>query len=449
MLEFKTFGEIDLNNTPIVLLGCGHFFTAETLDGHMDMAKVYEMDLEGEFVGLREVSGGSFQSTLRCPDCQCSVQQYATQRYNRVINRTVIDEMSKRFLVSGKARLQELEGKTLALELDADKSRKDLLNLIKGDGMNLKPVQSLGIMRELEDRSKKFNKLAREVASFVNSSTEKDQPVRKLHDATVKALRARESISESMDGLAINGVPMVSRDRRIILGSLVVQIKVHFISLTDRLEIGQKVDTMLNNNVGEENPGSNTVKLATAFFKSCENCMVDCQAENLPKLNVETRLYYSRVARLYQSYVSATKSPSVVQAADHVKRAKKLLNEAQKLCSLGFQNADTMQRAVEQTLRLLGQAWYEPMSADELAIVKAAMVSGRDGLATHSGHWYNCQNGHPVSYDTQSCWDNYHRSADNKWPSLRLASAACPWSRPDALSAVLPSVGNITHRQPV
>ena len=249
MLEFKTFGEINLNNTPIVLLAAA---TAETLDGHMDMANVDEMDLEGEFVGLRDISGGSFQSTLRCPDCQCSIQQYATQRYNRVINRTVIDEMSKRFLVSGKARLHELEGKTLALELDSDKSRKDLLNLIKGDKINLKPVQSLGIMKELEDRGKKFNKLARDVASFVNSSTEKDQPIRKLHDATVKAIRARESISESMDGLAINGVPMVSRDRRIILGSLVAQIKVHFISLTDRLEIGQKFDIMLNNNFGEE-----------------------------------------------------------------------------------------------------------------------------------------------------------------------------------------------------
>ncbi|KAL4954401.1 hypothetical protein BDW69DRAFT_183532 [Aspergillus filifer] len=26
-----------------------------------------------------------------------------------------------------------------------------------------------------------------------------------------------------------------------------------------------------------------------------------------------------------------------------------------------------------------------------------AMVSGRVGMATHSGHWYNCENGHPFA----------------------------------------------------
>jgi hypothetical protein len=33
MLEFKDYAEIDLDETPVVGLACGHFFTAETLDG--------------------------------------------------------------------------------------------------------------------------------------------------------------------------------------------------------------------------------------------------------------------------------------------------------------------------------------------------------------------------------------------------------------------------------
>jgi hypothetical protein len=35
----KTYKEIDLGETPIAALGCGHFFTAETLDGHMGMER--------------------------------------------------------------------------------------------------------------------------------------------------------------------------------------------------------------------------------------------------------------------------------------------------------------------------------------------------------------------------------------------------------------------------
>lgn len=33
MIELKEYGEIDLDETPVIALPCGHFFTAETLDG--------------------------------------------------------------------------------------------------------------------------------------------------------------------------------------------------------------------------------------------------------------------------------------------------------------------------------------------------------------------------------------------------------------------------------
>jgi len=33
MIEFKEYGEIDLDETPVIALACEHFFTAETLDG--------------------------------------------------------------------------------------------------------------------------------------------------------------------------------------------------------------------------------------------------------------------------------------------------------------------------------------------------------------------------------------------------------------------------------
>jgi len=105
----KTYREINPDTEPTVVLGCGHFFTAETLDGLMGMGEVYLMDGNGEFTGLKDVSAELSRSIPRCPDCQCPVRQHATQRYNRMINRAVIDEMSKRFLVNGQDELQVLE----------------------------------------------------------------------------------------------------------------------------------------------------------------------------------------------------------------------------------------------------------------------------------------------------------------------------------------------------
>ena len=40
----KTYSEVDLNETPKVVLGCSYFFTAETLDGHIRIMEVYTID---------------------------------------------------------------------------------------------------------------------------------------------------------------------------------------------------------------------------------------------------------------------------------------------------------------------------------------------------------------------------------------------------------------------
>ena len=56
LLEIKTYGEINPDEAPIVVLGYGHLFTAETLDGLMGMGEVYLMDRNGEFTGLKDVS---------------------------------------------------------------------------------------------------------------------------------------------------------------------------------------------------------------------------------------------------------------------------------------------------------------------------------------------------------------------------------------------------------
>jgi hypothetical protein len=152
----KTYGEIDLDETPIVILGCGHFFTAETLDGHMGMREVYAGDGCGGFTGLQDVSTVLARSMPRCPDCQCPVRQYATQRYNRVINRAVIDEMSKRFLVSGRAELRELEQQVADLERGFETSRSEIIRSSHQAKThftaNLTPAKASEITRLLKER---------------------------------------------------------------------------------------------------------------------------------------------------------------------------------------------------------------------------------------------------------------------------------------------------------
>jgi hypothetical protein len=73
------------------------------------------------------------------------------------------------------------------------------------------------------------------------------------------------------------------------------------------------------------------------------------------------------------------------------------LEKAAEICAQGFENARELLKAVDESIKLLRKEWYEEVTAEEIAAVKLAMVSGSGGIATHSGHWYNCANGHPVS----------------------------------------------------
>jgi hypothetical protein len=88
----KSYREINVNKTLVVVFGCDHFFMTESLDSILDVLEVSKVDKYRGFTRLKEVSGALAQSIPCCPNCKCPVRQFATQRYNRVINRAVNDE---------------------------------------------------------------------------------------------------------------------------------------------------------------------------------------------------------------------------------------------------------------------------------------------------------------------------------------------------------------------
>ncbi|KAI9752216.1 MAG: hypothetical protein M4579_005719 [Chaenotheca gracillima] len=398
----KSYGEIDLNDTPIVVLGCGHFFTTETLDGHMGIAEVYTQDAHGEYNGLQDVSAILARSVPRCADCQCPVRQYSTQRFNRVINKAVIDEMSKRFLVNGKEELRSLERQIVEIEHELENSRNVIISSIRvlsqRDESSPKTValwKKLDVGRQLEERHPKARKLEKAIQVFCRKVSDKNQPALKLHDATVHAARQR-SVDQMMTDLKVtDSVPAIPRDRRVTMGGRKVKTEIEHIMLTDRLSIAQVLKsepTCASINI----PGDAPERVVPLFFQDCWTFVHECGSESLPKLGVEGCLYYARIARLYESYCRSMNAGSD-QASDYVKAAKELLETATEWCLQPFENADGLSRAVEEARKLLDREWYEEVTAEELLAIKTAMISGPRGLATHSGHWYNCANGHPFA----------------------------------------------------
>ncbi|KAJ4354192.1 uncharacterized protein N0V89_005926 [Didymosphaeria variabile] len=399
----KTYVEIDIDEYPIVVLGCGHFFTAESLDGMIGLTEVYTSDKFGQINGLVDISGSLVIQIPRCPDCQLPVRQYVTQRYNRVINRAVIDELSKRFLVNGQAELRNLEKRVAAIEKELEISRAEItisnqtnngiLPLARGstDAQNRAVV-----FKKLQKRYGASFKLAKDVALFLRKVADRHQPAQKLHEATVHAIaNIRSSTLE--DAIASLGmhetIPLVERDRRVVLGGRILQIRIDCMVLEDKFRIPQAIR---KDEANPKLPGGLPETLTGSFLTSCSTFIRESTTANIPKLAVEASLYFATVAGMYQSS-GLTQEIDKAKAADYAAEAKVLLETALESCKLPFQNADKLAMAVEESLELLRRSRYEDVTAEELAMIKTAMVSGSRGIASHSGHWYNCVNGHPFA----------------------------------------------------
>ncbi|TGO66372.1 hypothetical protein BOTNAR_0062g00050 [Botryotinia narcissicola] len=390
LLELKLYKEIGLEDTPIIALACVHFFTAESLDGLAGISEVYQQNIHGDFTAIKETSSLA-SSVPQCPDCQCSLRQYATPRYNRVINRAVIDEISKRFLVSGQVEILELERKILYLEKEFESSAPGLMQVVE-EG-TWEEVKVYKLLEERDDRSRQLEKT---VMRFSERFKDKHQPATNLHNAIVTSFR-QQPLESVLSGLSIaEGVRKFPRDRRIAFAGTGAMLKVQYLTLANRFPIAQRLrlcDSSIKISGGPPD------QLAKPFFKSCLSYIESCRDESLSKLAVEGILYFSKIARLFVLYTRSdtnhetggNKFPSKTE------KAKSLLDEAKGLCEEGFQNAGSLLIAVENSIKHLGREWYEEVTKEELDAIRNAMVSGRGGIATHSGHWYECNKGHPFA----------------------------------------------------
>lgn len=436
----KTYGEIDLDENPIVALACGHFFTAETLDGHLQMSSVYEQDLHGEYVALQDISAELAQAVPRCPDCQCPIRQYSTQRYNRMVNRAVMDETSKRFLISGKDTLRALQQDLTGLEEGFEELDSKITAIL---GLNTTQQTTSETLKETMDirglcleRYAAVSKVRASIKSFCRQVSDKNQPARKLHDAQIHALRTRSIDRVMRDVRITETVPNIPRDYRITMGASLMALHCDSILLLDSFRFRQRlqsnntafsgIKSIKNSEISDEGPSPRR------FFEQCNLFTEQCSTQNLPKFAVEAALLYARVARAFQAWFHSPKTTNVKDTSKYVETAKALLDTANELCAQPFENASKLRVAVQESAKLLRREWYEEVTAEEKKAIRDAMVSGPRGIATHSGHWYNCAQGHPVSLTLtplHRCDKRDRLLMIMMGGSLRLASAVCRWKK--------------------
>ena len=392
-MEFKTYVEIDLEESPIVVLGCGHFFTGETLDGLVGLGEVYTVDKEGKFDGLKDVSGSLSRNVPFCA-CKRPIRQFATKRYNRLINRAVMDEICKRFLITGHEILDDLETRLSTEEdkLEDDRDNRDEVPPMKG-------------------RYKELEALQRYCKGLARRMGEDHQPTKVLIDAiaTSRSKTTGDPLSITRQMEALKLAPPAP-DSQIVLGAQLVEIQSQELRLQDAISIIRQLGQTL---IVKQWLKEQRLPSMPKFLDTCKRFIEQAKQSNLPRNVVAATLAFARVSQLFvwhaqsheQGQVPKSEEKEFANVEQRTNTARELLEDALNQCSR-FEESEELQECVEEMLELF-QTRYNRVTPEELASIKTAMVSGRGGFSSHSGHWYRCVNGHPVSsfnlLDTQQC----------------------------------------------
>ncbi|KAJ5123521.1 hypothetical protein N7448_009618 [Penicillium atrosanguineum] len=392
-LEMKPYSKINLDKNPIIVLGCGHFFTSESIDGMVGLDEVYTRDKDGKFGGLRDISASLASAVPSCPDCKLPIRQFVTKRYNRVINRAVMDETCKRFLTKGRADLENLQSRLNNIEADFNPTK-----------FAPSTSEKLRTSSKFSTRYVNCDRLEKEASAFSKMMEAEHQPTKRLIDAiAIYQLSPRDdivSISAQMNAMKI---AKREPDKQITLSARLIGIKALEIKFSDICGL-----------ISSSGISAISARLKlpqnslTLFLKNCRDLIVQANEGSLTRIVIVATLSFAKVAQMDRWYHRT--HPEETPNDPHLKEGYKglenlenraettrnLLDAALKLCDR-LENFPELQEKVQEMARLYEGPRYEEVTLKELHSIKTAMVSGRRGIATHSGHWYNCVNGHPFA----------------------------------------------------
>lgn len=236
MLEFSPYGSINLDESPILVLSCGHFFTNETLDGYLELHKAYSMDNQGNYTGFIDPEGQLDEQTPKCPTCRQPFLQYSVRRYGRVINRAAIMEMTRRFLASTSSQYKALADTVSGVEQNIYESRDSFLATISSPAMR-KPQTRKD--EELKKRLLPLAKISSRVVKFVENVDKQRQPANKLYEMTVSR-KAPLKLPETQIGATLYFRP----DTRLELLAKILQIRSTLLEVTELSSLAHHFTTV-------------------------------------------------------------------------------------------------------------------------------------------------------------------------------------------------------------
>ncbi|KAL7271872.1 hypothetical protein RUND412_005345 [Rhizina undulata] len=396
----QKYSEIDLDEEPVIVPSCGHFYTMDTYDHLMNLKIAYKIDDLGNILGPKALDGSDDPppegdeppEKLKmkvCPDCRTPLRDL--HRYNRIVKVAYLEEATMRFCTSSQAFYVQIYGAVSDFENLSTANRNDFLTKFKGL-LNKTSQHFKTRKRTIEDRLTKSEALDRKIQKFIEMVREEEQPYCKVREMVIRAQRVRNAATTFVvDNSA------VQLGFRLKGQILLFQLKwaslwdIHTICKNGDLEapLLQLVRKMINRDL-------------LRFYKQCLPVIEQCQEAVLSKYEVEARIYRVQFYALYrietlgQPKEQHTKGPAPpeIESENDLKSELASLDRCDSLCEEFPGTVGPLKKQVDKARVLLnGGKFYAVVTPEERMAVIAAMRAEFSG----SGHWYRCRNGHPFT----------------------------------------------------
>lgn len=424
LLELANYEDIDLDVTPCIFASCGHFLTAQSMDGQMSMAEYYEMDDDGKTVGVKATLSAPFSidDIKRCATCRGSLR--AISRYGRLTRRAMLDEATKRFIVWSNLQyiplVETLQAKQTIL---AKADTKKFCAALTSQGLALRgsSEQQISAIRKLFGQPyQALMRIRQDIIVHRKSVSIEEQPFKQVLELVHNPRRRREGIVSDCEA----DDSLLQTRAGILATSLLVRCELVIVS-----HVIQACKCAASNR------DANVAHFAFDFAKNktlCEELSVSAKASSNRLQEMEGHLFFAQYAALERQFSSldAEASNELYQTAlAHIYEAKNLKDLYGTQTRALHSELDSIEKMVN------GGTFYAPITNDEMRAVVAAMAREFSG----TGHWVSL-----FLFLASNLTMLTNPSTIVKMGTrLRLESAACRCTLHVALNVMLPSVVNI------
>lgn len=376
LIMCTTYREADLDEDPVIFLSCGHFYTVSTLDGHMDLKSAYEIGDDGKILEPKNFSRTKMKA---CPECRAPLRNI--HRYNRVVKGALLDEATKRFMAYAGTLQKELIDKVEENEQKLEDLANEF-NMMTGLG-DTANTAFFSKSARIEGYQKKANEACKQVSNFIRKVEKEEQPYGRVHSMVIDARRRRNAISKfELDnsviqhGFKLRGEALLLRTMWAALWSFKSMSK--SIPLEDFVK--QWTDWVL--------------PALAAAKGNCFGLLVDAEKTLFRIQEIEAMIYHAQFVALELNHAPERGTMPDAERAQILAVEINNLDHCSQLIS-GQPSASYLKDDVDKARRLLvGGTFYSFVSSDEKKAIYEAMSREFGG----TGHWYYCEQGHPVCY---------------------------------------------------